>query len=279
MEPLVSICMITFRHQAFIRQAIEGVMMQQTSFPIELVIGEDLSDDGTRAICDEMAQQYGERIRLLPSDKNYGQNNNLHRTIQACTGKYIALCEGDDYWIDPCKLQKQVDFLENNNGYVMCFHLINTVAHNGTLLDEQQSLEQPVYYHGLDFFQTFVPTPSVVFRNCLLHFPDAFFRVKSTDAFIIAMLSGYGNGANLGFVGASYRQHDGGLYNRLSTLGKYKQAVHTRKLMKRSSYFNKDQQRRIGKELLRREILYIKIFLKKKELLNCCRMMLFCLWV
>jgi glycosyltransferase involved in cell wall biosynthesis len=277
MEPVVSICMNTFRHQAFVRQAIESVMMQQTTFTIQLVIGEDLSDDGTRAICEEMAQQYGERIWLLPSDKNYGQNGNLYRTIQACTGKYIALCEGDDYWTDPFKLQKQVDFLENNNGYVMCFHLINTVDRDGNLLTERQPLEQPINYNGLDFFHVFVPTPSVVFKNCLHHFPDAFFQVKSTDAFLIGMLSGFGNGANLGFVGACYRQHEGGLYNRLSNLSRYKQSIHTRKLMKRSPYFNKEQQRRIRMELFRREILYIKIFLKKKELLNCCRMTLFCL--
>jgi glycosyltransferase involved in cell wall biosynthesis len=277
MEPLVSVCMSTYRHEAFIGQAIDGVMMQQTSFPVQLVIGEDFSDDRTRVICEEMAQRYGERIRLLPSDKNYGQNRNLSRTIQACTGKYIALCEGDDYWTDPYKLQKQVDFLENNRTYVMCFHLLSTVDKDNIVLHEQQPALKPLYYQGSDFFHIFVPTPSVVFRNCLRDFPDEFFMIKSTDAFIIGMLSGYGNGANLGFVGGCYRMHDGGLYNRLSTLGKYKQSIHTRKLMKSSAFFNQEQQRMIGKELYRRQKLYIKIFLKKKDLLNCFRMLFYCI--
>lgn len=112
MEPTVSICMSTHRHERYVTQAIEGVMMQQTSFPIQLVIGEDLSDDSTRLVCEELAERYSPHIKLLPSDKNYGQNHNLSRIIYACTGKYIAMCEGDDYWIDPAKLQKQVEFLE-----------------------------------------------------------------------------------------------------------------------------------------------------------------------
>ncbi|WP_315817048.1 glycosyltransferase family 2 protein [Paraflavitalea speifideaquila] len=101
MEPVVSICMSTYRHERFIKQAIEGVMRQQTNFAIQLVIGEDFSDDGTRALCEEMAHRDSQRIKLLPSDKNYGQNHNLSRTMAACNGKYIAICEGDDYWIDP----------------------------------------------------------------------------------------------------------------------------------------------------------------------------------
>src|SRR5688572_26916054 len=98
MGPLVSICMNTYRHERFVKQAIEGVMMQQTTFPVQLVIGEDCSDDRTRAVCEEMAERYHGKIELLPSYRNYGQNCNLSRTVTACTGKYIALCEGDDYW-------------------------------------------------------------------------------------------------------------------------------------------------------------------------------------
>ncbi len=102
---MFSVCMSTFRHKQFIRQAIEGVMEQRTSFPVELVIGEDCSEDGTREICEELAKKYASRIRLLPSDRNYGQNRNLHRILRACRGRYIALCEGHDFWIDPDKLQ------------------------------------------------------------------------------------------------------------------------------------------------------------------------------
>jgi glycosyltransferase involved in cell wall biosynthesis len=275
MKPVVSICMNTYRHERFIRQAIEGVMMQQTTFAVQLVIGEDCSDDLTRTICEEMAKQYNQKIKLLPSDRNYGQNNNLSRTIQACTGKYIAMCEGDDYWIDPHKLQKQVEFLEDHPDCVMCFHPINTVDQDDQLLEEQKPGNQVIFYKGNDFFHIFVPTLSIVFRNCLDIFPDEFYKIKSTDAFIVGMLSGFGGGAKLDFAGGCYRKHEGGLYNRLSTLDKYKQSIFTRKMMKRSAYFKKEQRREIRRELIRREILYIKIFLKRKEILNCFRMMLF----
>lgn len=275
MEPVVSICMNTYRHERFIRQAIEGVMMQQTTFAVQLVIGEDHSDDLTRLICEEMTEQYSQKIKLLPSDRNYGQNNNLSRTIQACTGKYIALCEGDDYWTDPYKLQKQVEFMENHPDCVMCFHLINVVDQDGCLLEERKPKGQVDFYKGNDLFHLSIPTPSIVFRNCLDLFPDEFYKIKSTDAFIVGMLSGFGDGAELDFVGGCYRKHDGGLYNRLSTLEKYKQSIYTRKMMKRSAYFEKEQRREIRRELIRREVLYIKILFKRKEILNCFRMILF----
>jgi glycosyltransferase involved in cell wall biosynthesis len=275
MEPVVSICMSTYRHEQFIQQAIEGVMMQQTTFPIELVIGEDYSNDSTRAVCEEMAARYSGKIKLLPSDRNYGQNHNLSRTVKACTGKYIALCEGDDYWIDPGKLQKQVEFLESHPGVVLCFHPINIVDKKGQLLDEHKPDGSACLYTGNDLFHISVPTLSMVFRNCLRYFPDEFYKIKSTDAFMVGMLACFGDGAKLDFVGGCYRMHNGGLYNQLSPLDKYKQAILTREMMKRSSWFGATQKREIRRELVRREFLYIKIFLKRKELFNCFRMIFF----
>ncbi|WP_276482089.1 glycosyltransferase [Paraflavitalea pollutisoli] len=275
MRPLVSICMSTYRHERFIKQAIEGVMMQQTDFDIELVIGEDFSNDGTRSICENLAAHYGSKIKLLPSDRNYGQNQNLSRIILACSGKYIAMCEGDDYWIDPDKLFKQVDYLEKHPAHVMCFHLINTVDQEGGLLETQEGDGSVTEYRGMDLFHTFVPTLSILFRNCLDYFPPEFYKIKSTDAFIVGMLSGHGDGARLGFVGGCYRKHDGGLFNQLPMLDKYKQAIHTRKWMRRSDYFKKEQKKEIRRELFRREVLYMKIFLRKRQLWSCFRLVIF----
>ena len=111
MTPKVSVCMISYRHAAFIAQAIESVLAQQCDFEIELVIGDDCSPDGTGAICDEFARR-DPRVRLLPRDRNLGVMANFSRTLQACRGEYVAVCEGDDYWIDPLKLAKQVAFLD-----------------------------------------------------------------------------------------------------------------------------------------------------------------------
>lgn len=122
--PMVSVLMITYNHDLYIAQAIEGVLMQKVDFEMELVIGEDCSTDSTRAICSDYASKYPGRIRLLTSDRNHGMMPNFLRTLDSCSGKYIAMCEGDDYWIDPLKLQKQVHFLEANTD----FGLVHTSA-------------------------------------------------------------------------------------------------------------------------------------------------------
>ncbi len=113
-EPLVSVKMITYNHAPYIAQAIEGVLQQETSFPFELIIGEDCSTDGTREIVFEYQKKYPDMIRVITSDHNVGATKNSCRTERACRGKYIAYCEGDDYWHHPLKLQKQVDFLEHH---------------------------------------------------------------------------------------------------------------------------------------------------------------------
>lgn len=112
----VSVCMITYNHERFIAGAIEGVMMQQTNFPVQLIIGEDCSTDNTRRICIEYQQKYPDRITLRLPEKNLGGMNNFLENLDACLDgfKYVAMCEGDDYWIDPLKLQKQVDYLESH---------------------------------------------------------------------------------------------------------------------------------------------------------------------
>jgi len=117
--PLVSAAMVTYNHAPYIAQAIEGVLQQKTDFPFELVIGEDCSTDGTKEIVFEYQKKYPNIIRVITSEQNVGMHKNADRVRKAYRGKYIAFCEGDDYWTDPLKLQKQVDFLEANPDYGM----------------------------------------------------------------------------------------------------------------------------------------------------------------
>jgi glycosyltransferase involved in cell wall biosynthesis len=114
-EPLVSIKMITYNHAPFIGRAIEGVLQQKTNFPFELVIGEDCSTDGTLEIVFEYQKSHPDIIRVITSEKNVGMKKNGLRTVKACRGKYLAFCDGDDYWHHPDKMQKQVDYLENHS--------------------------------------------------------------------------------------------------------------------------------------------------------------------
>lgn len=124
-QPLVSICCITFNHAPYIRQCLDGFVMQQTSFPFEIIIHDDASTDGTQDIIKEYIEKYPLLFKPILQEQN--QYSKGIRSILAtfcypkASGKYIALCEGDDYWTDPLKLQKQVDFLEANPDYGMCY--------------------------------------------------------------------------------------------------------------------------------------------------------------
>lgn len=120
--PVVSVVMITYNHENFIREAIEGVVSQQTDFEYELLVGEDCSQDRTREICFELQQKYPEKIRVMWADINVHKiGGNLTRLYPRCRGEFIALCEGDDFWTDPLRLQKQVDVMRGNPSVGLCF--------------------------------------------------------------------------------------------------------------------------------------------------------------
>lgn len=120
MMPLVSVCMTTYNHERYIAQAIESVLRQQTDFAVEVVVGEDCSTDNTLAICREYEAKYPDRVRVIASERNIGMHANYRRTIEACRGEYVAMCDGDDWFSDPNKLQLQVDILRAE-GAAMCY--------------------------------------------------------------------------------------------------------------------------------------------------------------
>ena len=120
-EVILSVVMTTYNHARYLAEAIESVLMQCTSFRVELVIGEDRSTDNTRAIAKEYAERYPDTIRLITSSENVGMRANYRRTIEATRGRYIALLDGDDYFTDPDKLQLQVDMLEGDAAMGMCY--------------------------------------------------------------------------------------------------------------------------------------------------------------
>jgi len=139
----VAICMITYNHSKFITQAIEGVLMQKTNFSYHLYIGEDCSTDNTRQICLEYKKKYPDLITLLLPEKNLGVIKNCEQTLQACEGKYIAFCEGDDYWTDSYKLQKQVDLMESNSEYGLCYTDVDF------LYQESGDIRKAVFKNGV----------------------------------------------------------------------------------------------------------------------------------
>lgn len=124
MKPLLTVCCTAYNHENFIAQTLEGFLMQKTSFPIEIIVHDDASTDGTAEIIKKYAAMDDRIVTILQSENQYSKNKKpwANYIFPIAKGKYIALCEGDDYWIDPLKLQKQVDFLESNVDYGSCFH-------------------------------------------------------------------------------------------------------------------------------------------------------------
>lgn len=165
-NPLVSIRTSAYNHGPYIKQCIEGVLMQRTNFPLEYIIGEDFSNDETREIVFEYAKKYPDIIRVITADYNVGSRANGRRCIQACRGKYMAICEGDDYWIDPLKLQKQVDFLENNVDYALVYTNYKTYyAKNGNLIPAPSSARPSGNIFDNLLYRNFIVTATVLVRT------------------------------------------------------------------------------------------------------------------
>ena len=116
----LSVFVVTYNQEKYIRQCLDSILMQRIDFDYEIVIGEDHGADKTRAICEEYVSKYS-HVRLLPLTKNMGYFMNWKRVLSNCKGEYIAMCEGDDYWIDEFKLQKQVDFLDSHQNVGLVF--------------------------------------------------------------------------------------------------------------------------------------------------------------
>lgn len=217
--PLVSVCMITYNHEPFIAQAIEGVVMQKTSFPVELVIGEDCSTDHTRDVILKYKERYSSKIRLLLRDVNIGIRQNFVGTLQSCCGKYIALCEGDDYWTDPYKLQKQVDFLETHLDYSLCCHRYRIYNQNTDTWEDDYVAEKfKEFPDGFSFtnkknFECWITkTMTLMFRASEQLWQSLQQYSYTRDVHLNYHLLKQGKGYCLPWGGAVYRRHDGGVF-------------------------------------------------------------------
>lgn len=170
--PLVSTSTLTYNHAPYIRECIEGILMQKTTFPVRVVVFDDCSTDGTREIVQEYEAKFPNLIKgFYPKENTYGKpgrNETLKPRNEARDiAKYIALCEGDDYWTDPLKLQKQVEFLEKNEEFTLHFHAAqNFIEKAGKYIDRKPIISKE--YFGADFLDNWIiPTSSVLFRNVL----------------------------------------------------------------------------------------------------------------
>lgn len=170
----VSICCAAYNHANYIRQTLDGFLMQKTDFPFEIIINDDASPDNTADIIREYAKQYPDIIKpIYQTENQYSKGTIISRDILFANakGEYIAICEGDDYWTDPEKLQKQVDFLDNNPDYIGCVHKYFTVDKSSepTYLKTFGYYEESGRYTIKDLEEGELPSQlaSFVFRNII----------------------------------------------------------------------------------------------------------------
>lgn len=212
---VVSVCSITYNHEKYIGQMFDSILAQQCSFKFEIVIGEDCSTDNTRAIIKQYASQYPDIIKPLLPEKNIGAKKNFSNCLKACTGKYIAICEGDDYWIDPHKLQKQVDLLEADAAASFSFTKSYIIDENGNRTGDNQPIpvnEHYTYHEILSQQKCFIPTATLLFRNRLPDpLPYFFTNAISGDIALHLILLSQGYGICIFEETAVYRVHQGGI--------------------------------------------------------------------
>ena len=214
-KPLLSVSCITYNHAPYLRDCLEGILKQQTSFPIEILIHDDASTDGTTDIIREYQQKHPDLIFPV-----FQQENQYSKGVRAmmvrfnlprARGKYIALCEGDDFWTDPDKLGQQVAFLEGNPAFQLVFH--NAVYLRGGVPSNDFKDKFP-WLKNRDVFSLkdilrykwFIPTASMVFRNNM-KYPDWMLKLGGGDLALQYLCSTYGEIKYLDFYGSVYRMH------------------------------------------------------------------------
>lgn len=212
--------MLTYNHEKFIGDAIEGVLMQQTDFPFELIVANDHSTDNTEAIVQGFRNKYPDKIKGYNNEKNLGPKFNFIKAFGETAGEYIAICEGDDYWTDPKKLQMQVDFLEKNKQYVFCSHSYRIVnKQKETIFNPNADLEELFesgFEIGIDnYFNRWVTkTLTNVFRRNEVTFDLNSYNIL-TDTVLFFELLFKGNGYWMDFNGGCYRSHNESLWSSI----------------------------------------------------------------
>jgi len=223
-QPIVTVWCLAYNQKDFIRDALEGFVMQKTSFPFEVIVHDDASTDGTTAIVQEYARHYPDIIKPVIETENQWQKGGLKHIIKIMNekyrkGKYIAFCEGDDYWTAPQKLQLQVDFLESHPEYSMCFHSAKKKYETNTRAWIDCENIQDKDYDATDIFINWtVPTASVMCRREAMDFyanlkhPE---RIQNYDIFIFLSCAMIGKLRGIHEQMSVYRiQGDGLTYNK-----------------------------------------------------------------
>ena len=213
---LVSIHCITYNQKDYIRQCLDGFVMQKTNFKFVAYVGDDCSTDGTTEIVREYEQKYPDIIKGVYHSENTGGEQNFFDVANMCKTKYVAICEGDDYWTDPYKLQKQVDYLEEHSEYSACFHPVRVKWENGkgkAIYPSKTKMKWRKFINLKDLLKVnYIQTNSVVYRwrNDI---PDIFPKgILPADHYLHLLHAQVGDIGFLPEVMSVYRKHSAGIW-------------------------------------------------------------------
>lgn len=219
-SPVVSICCITFNHEAYIKDTLNGFLIQETDFPFEILIHDDASIDGTANIIREYVKEYPSLIKpIYQSENQYSRSKKINPefNFSRAMGNYIALCEGDDYWVDSNKLRIQKQFLDQNPGYVICYTDAMAITEDGTDISEQYpAVRDDLAADELQKCPS-IYTLTTMFRNLIPTNPPELGIAKYGDLTMWSRLGEFGKGKFLDQIKPSiYRVHQAGLHSMQS---------------------------------------------------------------
>lgn len=265
-DVLVSISCTTYNQKGYIDKCLEGFIKQKCDFKFEILIHDDASTDGTIEVINEFQRKYPKLIKPIIQKENQWSKGvrgmNAKYNFSRASGKYIALCEGDDYWTDPLKLQKQVDFLEQNKDFAFCAHHVNLVNQFDEVIKQAPNDLENQFFTSRESLHQYFPTLSLLFKTKYVKDKFKPLNVFNGDIYLMAFLSSFGKAAILDFNGGSYRKHEGGIHSNLEYWSKQINSIKTRRVMINSGIFNKKQIKELKKQIRIRKWKAIKNTLK-----------------
>lgn len=228
-KPLVTVALLAYNHEKYIAQALNSILSQQTSFPVEVLVANDCSTDSTAAIIAQLDRENPGKISILPRATNLGLSANLQDCRSRARGRYLAILEGDDYWIDPAKLQRQFDAMEANPDWSMCYHSCRLFCEDGSRPPRIMPETPPKAPLGvLDLLkQNHVASMSVAFfrQGVITETPSWHATLRNGDWALYILHADRGPVGFVPGVMTAYRIHDQGLWSGFDSYGRWQQTL------------------------------------------------------
>lgn len=242
-EIKVSVFVISYNHKAFLKECLDSILAQKTTFEFEVLVHDDASIDGSQEMINEYSKKHSNLVAILQAENQYSKGIKPFSILKSTAkGDYIAWCEGDDFWGDEHKLQKQFDFMEANPEYSLCYHNSNVVDENSSTIRDSKVPDN----HKVDYSKKLlqkgkisIPTQTSFFISSF-ELPPYYSNVVNEDIFIFIILGSYGKGKYLSSImSSSYRVHDGGVWSKVDKVKTYKHLINTYKNISKYYYSSK----------------------------------------